>query len=35
MESPRLKMQHQKIRFDGGLNNRLGTEEKIIAELKS
>lgn len=30
MESPRLKIQHLKIRFDGGLKNRLGTEEKKL-----
>lgn len=30
MESPRLKIQHQTIRFDSELNNRLGTEEKKI-----
>lgn len=30
MESPRLKIQHQKIRFDSEINKRLGTEVKRL-----
>lgn len=35
MESPKLQIQSEKIKFDGGLNIQLGTEQEIIAELKA